>query len=88
MRSHQPEWKISAATRTVDRGGTSIRIFEFCADITEYRSVLILSDGWEVLAETDQFPENWRDLSFDALLSLLESHTRRNPCTTSDGATI
>jgi len=61
------EWTIIGATRKLESCGLAIEVFEFCADITEYRHVLIVSDGWDVIAEADHFPVDWRELPPEAL---------------------
>lgn len=71
----RPDWEVIGSVKTLDLNGTSVQAFVFRADITDFRAVLILSDGWDVLASTASFPEEWRTLDPGRLVELIGQHS-------------
>lgn len=63
----------------MDLNGTSVEVFVFCADITGFRPVLVLSDGWDVLVSVESFPEDWRTLEPGQLVRTLGQRALAEP---------
>jgi hypothetical protein len=65
------EWEVIGRTRTFDRNGTEIRLFEFRGGVTgTNQPVLILTDGWDVFGTAERYPPNWRNMGVKEVLEL------------------
>lgn len=66
-----PDFEVLGEPREDVRNGTPISIFEFRGDVTDFRRVLIVSDGWNVLLDTPTYPSDWRTMPIERLFESL-----------------
>ncbi len=73
LRSAQPEFEILGGVRTLQIGRERFDVFEFKADVTEYRPALALTDGWDAVICEGAVPSDWREMADAKLVAVFRA---------------
>jgi len=69
-----PEWQVIGAVRKLALNGRPLTMFEFRGEVTRTDSpVLIVADGWDVIAIAERYPTDWRACEAANFLLTVES---------------